>query len=231
MSELENGMVITNENNNQAQFDRDNCFIVLNYNRDNETDLYVAFFYCTGSSSSDGTNENLRGNGRGKRLMLDAMIYIQQKYNKLENVSIYPMPTFDPYQLEQIYKDVSHIYIESNEEIRTSFEEQVMYNSDYEHWVRNNHYYDIKRDIDIKVKEYQEEQLQKLIRYYKSLGFSWDGAILYGNLSDIIKTISESTKGNGNGKGKGKGKCKCKKFRKSMKRMKSIKKVKSIKKM
>ena len=114
MSELENGMVITNENNNQAQFDRDNCFIVLNYNRDNETDLYVAFFYCTGSSSSDGTNENLRGNGSGKRLMLDAMIYIQQKYNKLENVSIYPMPRFDPYQIEQIYKDVSHIYIESN---------------------------------------------------------------------------------------------------------------------
>jgi len=219
MSELENGMVITNESNNQAQFDRDNCFIVLHYNRDNETDLYVAFFYCTGSSSSDGTNENLRGSGRGKRLMLDAMIYIQQKYDKLENVSIYPMPTFDPYQIEQIYKAVSHKYIESNEEMRTTFEDQVMYNSDYEHWIRHNHYYDIQRDVDIKVEEHKKEQLQKLARYYKSLGFSGDGALLYGNLSEIIKTISDSMTGNGNGKGKG-----FKKSIKSIKRRKSIRK-------
>jgi hypothetical protein len=189
MTELENGIVITNESNNHAQFDRDNCYVILNMNLESNN-ISVQFFYCTGSSSSDGYNQKLRGSGKGKKLLLDSLIYIQQKHSQLVNVSIFPMPSLDPEKIEQIYKTEIDRYIASDEEMRTSFEEEVMYSSDYPFWAKR--YDDLDRDAKQKIEQYKTEQEQKLFKYYKSLGFSGDGPVLYGNLSNIIKTISES---------------------------------------
>jgi hypothetical protein len=218
MTELENGLVITNESNNHAQFDRDNCYVVLSFNLESNS-IYVQYFYCSGSNSSDGTNQNLRGSGKGKRLMLDALIYIQKKHSQLVDVSIFPVPTLDPEKIEQIYKNEIDRYIKSNEEMRTSFEEEVMYSRDYPHWAK--HYSDLNRDAKQKIEQYKNEQEQKLINYYKSLGFTGDGPLLYGNLSNIIKTISESISAGGSRKNKksrkGKKSRKYKKSRKSRK--------------
>jgi hypothetical protein len=197
-------LVITNETDTNIQFDRDSCFLVLTFSPTNK-DLGVQFFYCTGSSSSNGSNENLRGNGSGKRLMLDAFIYMQQKHGNFETVSIFPVPKYDPYQIEQIYKDEIERYMETDDEMRTRFEEEVMYRSDYQPWVNMNRYYELQRDIDAKIEQYRKEQEEKLVRYYKSLGFSGDGPIYYGNFTDIINTISQSMTAKGYKKGKKKG--------------------------
>ena len=206
MAELENGLVITHESNNYAQFDRDNCYIILNLNLEDK-EIFVQFFYCTGSSSSDGSNQQLRGSGKGKRLMLDALIYIQQKHSQLVDsqlvdVGIFPVPSIDPEKIEQIYKIEIDRYIASNEEMRTSFEEDVMYSSDYQEWAKR--YDDLDRDAKEKIAQYKTVQGQKLINYYKSLGFTGteDGPTLHGNLSNIIKTISDSISAGGSRKNK-----------------------------
>ena len=152
MTELENGLVITNESNNHAQFDRDNCYVVLNFNLESNN-IYVQLFYCS------GTNQNLRGSGKGKRLLLDALIYIQKKHSQLVDVSIFPDPTLDPEKIEQIYKNEIDRYIESNEEMRISFEGEVMNSRDYPHWAKR--YDDLSRDIKQKIEQYKNEQEQK----------------------------------------------------------------------
>ena len=191
MSELVNGMVITDESATNAQFNRDNCFLVLTFSPANK-DLYVQYFYCSGASSKNGLNENLRGGGSGKRLMLDAFIYMQQKHGDFGMVSVFPVPKYDPYQVEQIYKDEIDKHIARDEGMRVSFEDEVMYRSDYQHWVRMHHYRDLEDAIDVKIKQYEREQMNKLVGYYKSLGFSGDGPIYYGNFTDIMSKILRS---------------------------------------
>ena len=195
-------MVITNESSTNAQFNRDNCFLVLTFSPENR-DLYVQYFYCSGTSSKNGLNENLRGGGSGKRLMLDAFIYMQQKHGDFDVVSIFPVPKYDPYQVEQIYKDEIEKHMETNERMRVSFEEEVMYRSDYQPWVKMHHYSDLQDAIDLKIKEYESDQLGKLVRYYNSLGFLGDGPLYYGNFTDVLNKILRSvTAGTRRHKGK-----------------------------
>ncbi len=177
---------LTNETSVSATFERDSCIVSL---RVTHSDLlYVELFYCTGSSSIDNTNQKLRGAGKGKLLLLDALRYMQSKHSSLVNASIFPVPSMDPEKIEQIYKDEIDKYIESNEAMRISFEEEVMYRSDYPHWSKR--YFDLDFDVKQKIIQYKTTQEQKLTRYYNSLGFMGDGPILYGILADVINTIS-----------------------------------------
>jgi hypothetical protein len=53
----------------------------------------------------------------------------------------------------------------------------------------------LTKEAGFNFQQYQDEQQQKLVRYYKSLGFTGNGDVLYGNISNIIQTISASTGG------------------------------------
>ena len=178
---------LTNETSVSATFERDSCIVSL---RVVHSDLlYVELFYCTGSSSIDNTNQKLRGAGKGKLLLLDALRYMQSKHSSLVNVSIFPVPSMDPEKIEQIYKTEIDKYIESNDEMRASFEEEVMYSSDYPHWSKR--YSDLDADVKQKIIQYKTTQEQKLTRYYNSLGFMGDGPMLYGIFANVINVISD----------------------------------------
>ena len=199
MTELENGMIVSNENDIGAHFERDNCQLTIHFNPGN-VKIYIAFFYCTGSSSNDGTNENLRGAGSGKRLMLDALVYIQQKYSQVEFVSVYPVPEFDTKQIEQICENEIEEFIKSNESMRSSFKH--IRRRDYQRWTRVDEALETRTTE--KINRYESEQKHKLNTYYKSLGFTGDGPVLYGNLSEIIETISGTVNSGGFSKNRSK---------------------------
>lgn len=133
---------IINETDKEIEFERDGCRIKLFI--DNNNEVSVKFFFCDG----------YKGYGKGKRLMLDSLIYFQTKHNNLENISVWPVASLNFKKMEPLTKEAGFNF-----------------------------------------QQYQEEQQQKLVRYYKSLGFTGDGHILYGNISNIIQTISASTGG------------------------------------
>ena len=135
---------IVYENDKHARFERDGCMIELRIYEDNINTVHVAHFKCDG----------FRGGGKGKRLMLDSILYFQSKHGNLENVSIWPVASLDIKKIEPLSKEVGFNF-----------------------------------------QRYQDEQQTKLERYYNSLGFTGDGPMLYGNISNIIKTISASTGG------------------------------------
>jgi hypothetical protein len=136
-------LTIVYENDTNARFERDGCIIELRI-EDNINTVHVKYFKCDG----------FRGGGKGKRLMLDSILYFRSKHSNLENVSIWPVVSLDIKKIVPLSKEPGF-----------NFE------------------------------RYRDEQQTKLERYYNSLGFTGDGPILYGNISNIIESISASRGG------------------------------------
>ena len=76
VDELDNGIIIDISSDGSLMFTRGDCYIDLSINPE---DIRIKLFYCSGGSSQDGSNQGLRGNGNGKKLMLDVLKYVYEK--------------------------------------------------------------------------------------------------------------------------------------------------------
>jgi len=171
-----------NEENNI--FKQDNCIIQI-MNIKNSNNLYVETFKCF-----DRIRNKSRGYGSGKRLMMNALIYMKSKNPTLETVLLYPVSKLEYDVKTKIYEDEVDKYciLPENVRIKNYFMDST--ETDIIKWVEY-HCPDhgvLNRIINDKIDVYILEQQQNLINYYKSIGFEGDKT-MSGNIDHIITTI------------------------------------------
>lgn len=196
-SPLVNDLIITQKNVLQYQFDRDNCFITVKLNNSTKG-IEIELFYCLGGASSDGSNKNIRGNGNGKKLMLDSLKFLQTNHPEFESITLHAVAKLDPKYINNIYKEEIDKYLAENENhhfqnLLSPINYDILIEeveNDY-----NEKFERLNQKINNRIITYKGNQQERLNSYYEKLGFHNNNSISYisnsfiGERDEIIERI------------------------------------------